>query len=41
MGFGGAQFQQRIGQYNQAEADAYAKSMPKKPAGSPGSTAKP
>jgi len=38
MGFGGAQFQKRIGQYNQAEADTYAKSMPKKPAGSPGST---
>ena len=38
MGFGGAQFQNRIGQYNQAEADTYAKSLPKKPPGSPGST---
>ena len=37
MGFGGAQFQKRIGQYNQAEADTYAKSLPKKPPGSPGS----
>jgi len=41
MGFGGAQFQQRIGQYSQAEADAYAKAMPKRPPGSPGSTSQP
>ena len=37
-GFGGSDFQKRIAQYSQAEADTYAKSLPKKPPGSPGST---
>ena len=31
MGFGGPDFQKRIAQYSQAEADTYAKAMPKKP----------
>ena len=41
MGFGGPEFQKRIAQYSQAEQDTYAKAMPKKPPGSPGSTATP
>jgi len=31
MGFGGSQFQQRIGQYSQAERATYDKSLPKNP----------
>ncbi len=41
MGFGGPAFQKRLGQYSQAEQDTYAKAMPKKPPGSPGSTTTP
>ena len=41
MGFGGSEFQKRIAQYAKAEQDTYAKAMPKKPPGSPGSTSTP
>ena len=41
MGFGGPEFQKRLGQYAQAEQDMYKASLPKKPPGSPGSTATP
>jgi len=41
MGFGGAQFQKRLGQYNQAEQDAYSKAAPKKPLGGSGGSATP
>ena len=33
LGFGGPEFQKRLGQYSQAEQDAYAKAAPKKPLG--------
>ena len=41
MGFGGPEFQKRLGQYAQAEQDMYKASLPKKPPGSPGSTSTP
>ena len=41
QGFGAADMAARQKSYLQAEQDTYAKSMPKRPPGSPGSTSKP